>query len=450
MSKTEQEPSPQRGVLYALAALWLALVFDRVIIATLEDAQSEGPIMIAFSVFWLIVLATFGALFWRQLREVGSRASLFCAVIFVALCGWLIWEVTVLSPRYSNVGFTLTTMPLMCVLSMLVAQLGVERRSLYKPLSVVGLWFRGWFVLPFTRISRLGRVVTGNLPQSRSRWARIGVGVAAGAVLLCILVPLLASADPVFNGIVSQIFSGAVFAHFLPHFMVVVLISLLVFSLLWNFGTVTHASEKSETSEIDVTTDAISSSAADTTVAGVVLGILDGVYAAFCAIQFTYLFAGEGLPDGLTYSSYARQGFGQLIAVTAINLAVFGACVTHGEQARRGNDDPEGLRIPLWQRSRPVSILGMILIALTGVILASASTRLSLYVAAYGLTWLRLISLVFIGYLCVVLILCVVRVMTSRIPLVAVCVGLGLVVYVIVGFANPDWIIQSVNATFGY
>ena len=55
------------------------------------------------------------------------------------------------------------------------------------------------------------------------------------------------------------------------------------------------------------------------------------VYALFCVVQFRFLFAGLfmngsiALPDGLTYSDYARNGFFQLLAVTAINLTIFAA-----------------------------------------------------------------------------------------------------------------------------
>lgn len=58
------------------------------------------------------------------------------------------------------------------------------------------------------------------------------------------------------------------------------------------------------------------------------------VYALFCAVQVRFLFAGlltDGsiaLPDGLTYSEYARSGFFQLLAVTAINVTLFGLAIT--------------------------------------------------------------------------------------------------------------------------
>ena len=46
------------------------------------------------------------------------------------------------------------------------------------------------------------------------------------------------------------------------------------------------------------------------------------VYTLFVIIQFKYLFAGSALPDGITYSDYARKGFFELFAIELINAFV--------------------------------------------------------------------------------------------------------------------------------
>ena len=104
------------------------------------------------------------------------------------------------------------------------------------------------------------------------------------------------------------------------------------------------------------------------------------VYALFCAVQVRFLFAGlltDGsiaLPDGLTYSEYARSGFFQRLAVTTINVTLFGLVIT------------------LAPRTRMLNITLVALLALTAIILTSAALRLGLYINAYGLTWLRSLS----------------------------------------------------------
>ena len=57
------------------------------------------------------------------------------------------------------------------------------------------------------------------------------------------------------------------------------------------------------------------------------LGVLDALFLAFVAVQATVLFGGHAHvleTEGLTYAEYARQGFWQLLWVSALTLLVLG------------------------------------------------------------------------------------------------------------------------------
>src|SRR3954451_13472185 len=59
------------------------------------------------------------------------------------------------------------------------------------------------------------------------------------------------------------------------------------------------------------------------------LGVLDVLFVAFVAVQATVLFGGHRHvleTEGLTYAEYARQGFWQLLWVSALTLLVL-SCV---------------------------------------------------------------------------------------------------------------------------
>ena len=67
------------------------------------------------------------------------------------------------------------------------------------------------------------------------------------------------------------------------------------------------------------------------------LGVLDALFLAFVAVQATVLFGGHRHvleTEGLTYAEYARQGFWQLLWVSALTLLVLSA-VHPGGRARR-------------------------------------------------------------------------------------------------------------------
>lgn len=104
------------------------------------------------------------------------------------------------------------------------------------------------------------------------------------------------------------------------------------------------------------------------------LAVLNALFIGFIGFQFVYFFGGQQIVEsyGLTYASYAREGFFQLFTVSVLVFAiVYG--VTHLTR----------------MRSTAVRLLSLALIVQSWVIIASAIKRLTLYIDAYGLSVLR-------------------------------------------------------------
>lgn len=126
--------------------------------------------------------------------------------------------------------------------------------------------------------------------------------------------------------------------------------------------------------------------------AAIVLLLVDLLFLAFVWIQAFYLFGGQAhlaLAEGVTYASYARRGYFELLAVALVALALLLLLVWLTPRASR--------------RARWLfNGAGSLLLALVGVMLASAFYRILLYESAYGLTRLRLyvhVSLVWLALL---------------------------------------------------
>ncbi len=114
------------------------------------------------------------------------------------------------------------------------------------------------------------------------------------------------------------------------------------------------------------------------------------LFLIFLGIQFFYLFGGKtyvwGIEEYITYSEYAKKGFGELIAVSVISFLLIYVI------------DKFGKRENVFQK-RTFKILSSVLIFELFVIMASAFTRLSLYVDGYGFTFSRLLSFIFLFWL---------------------------------------------------
>jgi hypothetical protein len=109
----------------------------------------------------------------------------------------------------------------------------------------------------------------------------------------------------------------------------------------------------------------------------VVLGSVVLLFASFLLLQLSYLFgnAPARIGSGITFSEYARRGFGELTAVAtlcALLLVILDGCAARGPRER-------------WAR-----LAGVVVIVEVQLLLVSALRRLWLYEEAYGFTTLRL------------------------------------------------------------
>ncbi|BCJ72143.1 hypothetical protein CS0771_16870 [Catellatospora sp. IY07-71] len=139
------------------------------------------------------------------------------------------------------------------------------------------------------------------------------------------------------------------------------------------------------------------------------LALLDLLFGAFVAVQVTTWFRGHAYvldPAGPSYAEYARGGFGQLLTVTLLTLGVVAVLAAHAAR------DTPGRRLLL-------RALGGILCLFTLVVVASAVTRMALYVQAYGFTRPRLLAdalVLWLGVVFVVILVAGVRLRARWLP----------------------------------
>jgi hypothetical protein len=122
----------------------------------------------------------------------------------------------------------------------------------------------------------------------------------------------------------------------------------------------------------------------------IVLGAVVALFASFLLLQLSYLFGNTParVGSGVTFSEYARRGFGELTAVAtlcALLLVVLDRLAARGPRER-------------WVRAAAV-----VMILEVHILLISALRRLWLYEAAYGFTALRLYAHVYMVAVAVLL-----------------------------------------------
>jgi hypothetical protein len=235
---------------------------------------------------------------------------------------------------------------------------------------------------------------------------RVLFALVVAVVLAAILIPLLRSADPVFANLLDQ------WIGYLPRLDGRSVSGALIIAMLGIAAAYLAFRGPAARSSL-FTARAESTVERRRPLTGpdwaLPLIVVDVIFAVFVAVQVPVLFGGHeyvlgaGGPD---YADYARSGFAELCAVTAISLGL--AALLAG-LARRETRRQQVM----------VRVLGGLLCALTLVIVVSALRRMLLYIDVYGLTWLRLNSFafeVFLGLVFVLLLIAGLRLRGAWLP----------------------------------
>lgn len=223
--------------------------------------------------------------------------------------------------------------------------------------------------------------------SSKKRWIKgktvkaVIPGIAAAMLFFLIVLPLLISSDRIFEEVFYSVFRhvdlkelfrridlGNVAGIFFTFFFVTVMFYAFFAGMFrMNLG---GREERISWNVSQVT--------------GITFAaIIAVVYVMYSVIQILFLFLklDGGLPEGMTYSQYAHQGFWQLLAVSIINFTAVLICMQ------------------VFLATKGLKSLLCVISLCTCVMILSAGYRMVLYVREYNLTFLRVLVLWFLGVL---------------------------------------------------
>jgi len=228
--------------------------------------------------------------------------------------------------------------------------------------------------MSFSAEVRKERVGSGEAHSRPKIWPYLR-GLVFAIPIVAVFASLLASADPVFSGELSELL-GFFSIENLPQYLFRLAYILIAGYLL--LGVILHASAKSQDEKLIGEEKPLLAPFLGFTEAMIVLGSVAILFAAFVVVQFQYFFGGQAniTTAGYTYAEYARRGFGELVTVAFFSLLLI---------AGLGNITQKEGRAERWWFSA-VSIL---IVLLVGIMLVSAYQRLVLYEEAYGFSRLR-------------------------------------------------------------
>lgn len=152
----------------------------------------------------------------------------------------------------------------------------------------------------------------------------------------------------------------------------------------------------------------------------------------FCQISYFFQTVGTIVEDTFDYSSYARQGFFELCVVAVINL-ILAACVM--------------FFVKYNEKKLPVTVKGFIsgFSVLTLCLIATALTKMIMYIKIYGLTPLRVYTSIFMIYLFVLFVILIIKQACSKISFTKIAYFMAAAVIILMSVIPVDGLIAKYN-----
>ncbi len=294
-------------------------------------------------------------------------------------------------------------------------------------------YFQALFLFPFRSLLRIfPALFQGKGKPILILVGKVFCGILIAAIPTAVVLGLLCY-DESFRTLLEDIFSADT-QEISSHMM----------SALWGipvamvlFGLFFSASRKTVTAR----TDAAGAQAGieklraipKLTVVSAVVPILF-LYVVFFVSQWKYYISGftGDLPEGFSYAEYAREGFFQLCAVSAINLILLVAITLF---TRRGSEKPSAV----------IRILSCVFCLFTLILISTAVAKLVMYISTYGLTHKRIYAMWLMAVIAIVYLVITVGQFVKGLKTVFVSLAVCVVMFAGLSMCNVSRVTADYN-----
>ena len=331
---------------------------------------------LCFSLFTALFFVWGFCSFPQRFREI-PKESFFWLTVAVSLTVAAIFERGNAVDGFLMLGLhAVAVYTLLCFAGVLRGETGF-----YSPWSLIF----GMIVYPFgdffMRLIQLWKGITATLKKATLKKTLTVLLAFLGAlILLAAAILLLSSADPNFGKFFEPLLSFEIpdwMSKYFGYFCLSLPVGAFLYGLTYGIGKDLEKKEEIARKHARFEAGLSRAKVVEPVYLSALLGLFCILYLAFFSLQGSYLFgAFRGAPpQGFTVSSYARQGFFQLIAVGALNFLLLGCVYLFGQK-----NPKEHMLL------RSVSLLLMLESFFFSV---TALSKVFLYIRLYGFTPLR-------------------------------------------------------------
>lgn len=283
---------------------------------------------------------------------------------------------------------------------------------------------RAMFTLPYPQITpALRGLFTKPAPDGpqRRKVGSVLFGLLLAVPALVVILPLLVRSDAAFEGLIGK----SILLNF-PELVITLFTGALLFLPVYTRPVTLPLDEGSQPASDH------SGKFAPVTL-NTFLGVVTFFYLLYLFSQLAYFFSAFSgiLPAGFTRAEYARRGFFEMAILCGINLLIV---VLSMWQVRKDRGIPKMTRI-----------LCLFILVFSLILVACSVSKMVLYIGAYGLTRLRVLTSLFMLCMTVSLICGIIWIFAPKFPYMQIIVLTALAVGCLTGWADVDTQVARYN-----
>ncbi len=248
------------------------------------------------------------------------------------------------------------------------------------------------------------------------------IGFLCAVPVLFVVVPLLVASDDAFQGMMEKLFANTAATLAKTVFGV----ALSVFAVSYGFSLKAGRTAKLKQSSFAGIENVYIIS---------FLSAISACYLLYLFSQLAYFFSAfQGfLPNGeITYAQYARKGFFEMCVIAVINLVIVFLSLL---LAKKQNG-----KVCRW-----IKLASTFIAVFTLIIIATAVSKMVLYIDTYGMTVLRITTSAFMVFLSVVFVTVILRIYLTRINIVKVALITAGCIVLTLGAVNVNAVCAEYN-----
>ena len=253
---------------------------------------------------------------------------------------------------------------------------------------------------------------------------KVFIGMICAIPMLIIIVPLLISSDDAFSGLVENIFSNS----FNTILKIILGLGMSLIVISYGFSVKKGLSAQLKPCNFKGVENIYVIS---------FLSVISACYLLYLFSQLAYFFSAFSgiLPSGYKFnvSQYARKGFFEMCVIAVINLAVTALCILLSKKYNG-------------KLNYAIKAFCTFISVFTLIIIATAVSKMVLYIKSFGMTVLRITTSSFMLFLAIVFISVILRIYISKINVLKTAIITAGCVIFVLGTVN----VNAVSAKYNY